>query len=141
MIKNIRHTGIVVEDMAASLNFYLSLGFRILKETNEAINFISFISDKENISLKTIKLITPNWEMIELLDYRSDKIKVNTSMFKTGLAHIAFTVENLDDVFDKLLKRGVSFNSIPQISPDKKAKVVFCKAPEGTYIELVEELS
>ena len=34
----------------------------------------------------------------------------------------------------------IQFNSSPQISPDGYAKVVFCRAPEGTMIELVEVL-
>lgn len=35
---------------------------------------------------------------------------------------------------------SIEFISPPQVSPDSYAKVAFCQAPEGTYIELVELL-
>ena len=78
--------------------------------------------------------------MIELLEYFSDTLHSDFSMFGLGLAHIALTVSNVDKLYDELQAAGIKFLSTPQISPDEYAKVVFCKAPEGSYIELVEVL-
>ena len=33
---------------------------------------------------------------------------------------------------------GTEYISVPILSPDKKARVCFCKDPDGTLIELVE---
>ena len=38
------------------------------------------------------------------------------------------------------LRDGVEFISTPKVSEDGGVKVAFCKAPEGTHIELVELL-
>jgi hypothetical protein len=46
----------------------------------------------------------------------------------------------LNAEYNRLKDEGVSFNSPPQLSPDGYAKVTFCRAPEGTFIELVEVL-
>ena len=37
--------------------------------------------------------------------------------------------------------KGVDFISPPIQSPDGLVKVAFCQAPEGTYVELVEQLN
>ena len=57
-----------------------------------------------------------------------------------GCSHIALTVPNLDNLYDKLLEQDVVFNSPPQYSPDGYAKVTFCKDPDGSLVELVEVL-
>ncbi|HJO63248.1 MAG TPA: VOC family protein, partial [Desulfobacterales bacterium] len=57
-----------------------------------------------------------------------------------GITHIAFTVEDIEQVYKRLVQSGITFLSTPQSSPDGYAKVAFCRAPEGTFIELVEEL-
>ncbi len=140
MIKNIRHTGIVVKNLEESLRFYQLLGFTIYQRAKESVDFISKISDKEGIVLNTVKLLAPNNSMMELLDYGKDKMQTERTMFETGMAHIAFTVEDLEEVYNRLKEKGIYFNSSPQISPNRYAKVVFCRAPEGTFIELVEVL-
>ena len=138
MIQNIRHTGIVVKDIEASLKFYLGLGFTIVSCILEPTKFIDKISAATDINLKTAKLIAPDKCMIELLDYGNNTIFRTQLMFETGIAHIAFTVNNIWDMYKELCGKGIQFNSEPQNSPDGKAIVVFCRAPEGTFIELVE---
>ena len=44
------------------------------------------------------------------------------------------------ETYNRLVEAGVYFNSPPQLSPDGFAKVTFCKDPDGSLIELVEEL-
>ncbi|GAG92777.1 unnamed protein product, partial [marine sediment metagenome] len=46
---------------------------------------------------------------------------------QTGISHIAFTVENIDYEYKRLKKEDVKFHCPPQISPDNKAKVAFCR--------------
>ena len=57
-----------------------------------------------------------------------------------GISHISCTVDDLNMEYERLKNKGIEFNSAPQLTPDGYAKVTFCKAPEGTLIELVEEL-
>jgi catechol 2,3-dioxygenase-like lactoylglutathione lyase family enzyme len=143
MIKDIRHTGIVVDNLEKSLWFYKEkLGFEVFKEMEESGNFIDRILGIQNLKVTTIKMKLENSQMIELLDFSSHK-KNNTkkSVNDIGPTHLAFTVVNLDKIYLNFLKDGVKFISKPVISDDGGVKVAFCKAPEGTYIELVEVLS
>ena len=140
MIKNIRHTGIVVEDLENSLHFYVDLlGFKVAKKMHESGPYIDDMLVLKDAQVTTVKLATPDGQMIELLHFQSHSGKQKLrSLVDTGLTHMAFTVDDLDMEYEKLKGEGVHFNAPPRLSPDGYAKVSFCRAPEGTYIELVE---
>lgn len=142
MIKDIRHTGIVVIDLEASLLFYRDLlGFKIVKQMEESGDYIDNISSLRNIKATTVKMTSPTGHMIELLKYHSHPEEQKMRRIcEIGISHIAFTVDNLDFEYERLTDKGIQFNSTPQLSPDGYAKVTFCRAPEGTLIEMVEVL-
>lgn len=142
MIKNIRHTGIVVIDLEASLYFYRDLlGFHLEKQMEEMGDYIDNILSLRNVKITTVKMSSPSGQMIELLKYHSHpKDQRTREICEIGISHIAFTVDNLDVEYGRLKDEGIQFNSPPQLSPDGYAKVTFCRAPEGTLIELVEVL-
>ena len=142
MIKGIRHSGIVVVDLNTSLHFYRDLlGFQIAKQMKESGDYIDDILSLKNARITTVKMAAPDGQLIELLQFYSHPRKVKLrEVFDIGIAHIAFTVEDLNREYDRLKGEGVRFNAPPQPSPDGYAKVTFCRAPEGTLIELVEIL-
>ena len=142
MIKDIRHTGIVVMNLESSLHFYRDLlGFQTIREMEEAGNYLDNISSLRNVKVTTVKLTLPSGPMIELLKYHSHPTEQKTrEICEIGISHIAFTVDNLDIEYKRLKDKEIKFNSPPQLSPDGYAKVTFCMAPEGTLIELVEVL-
>jgi len=142
MIKDVRHTGVVAIDLEASLYFYRDiLGFQITKQMEEAGDYIDNISSLQNVKVTTVKMASPSGQVIELLKYYSHPVEQKTrKICEIGISHIAFTVDDLDFEYERLKNKGIQFNSSPQLSPDGYAKVVFCRAPEGTLIELVEVL-
>ena len=142
MIKDIRHTGIVVINLEASLHFYSDLlGFKIVKQMEEAGDYIDNISSLRNVKVTTVKITSPSGQMIELLKYNSHPAEQRTrEICEIGISHIAFTVDDLDMEYERLKGKEIQFSSPPQLSPDGYAKVTFCRAPEGTLIELVEVL-
>ena len=142
MIKDIRHTGIVVTDLETSLRFYRDfLGFQVAKQMEEAGDYIDTVLSLRNVEVTTVKLTSPAGQMIELLKYQSHPAEQRMrEICEIGISHIAFTVGDLDVEYERLKGKGIQFNSLPQLSPDGYAKVAFCRAPEGTFIELVEVL-
>ena len=144
-IRNIRHTGIVTDDLKASLYFYKNLlGFKIKKRMIESGLVTDKISGLKNVRVETIKLYKKNIkQLIELLYYHSHKRSnnhKNHKIPKIGISHISFTVKNIKKTYEKLQKKKIEFITSPKVSDDKKVKLTFCRAPEGTLIELVEEL-
>jgi catechol 2,3-dioxygenase-like lactoylglutathione lyase family enzyme len=142
VIKGIRHTGIVVDKLEQSLSFYKDLlGLKIAKRIKEKGVYIDRVLALENVEVTTVKMIATDGQLIELLKYHSHPQRVVPyKICDVGPTHIAFTVDNLGSMYKQLKNHGVCFNSPPCISPDGCAKVVFCRDPEGNFIELVEEL-
>ncbi|MFZ3169722.1 MAG: VOC family protein [Candidatus Methanoperedens sp.] len=143
MIKNFRHTGIVVSDMEGSLKFYRDLlGLKVIKDFSEKGDYIDSILGLSGVHLRMVKLVTADGSMIELLQYLShpNQPPIKSGICNLGCSHIAFTVDNIDEEYRRLLENGVRFNCSPYISPDGYAKVAFCHDPDGTSIELVEIL-
>ena len=141
-MKAIRHVGIVVNNLEKELDFYKNVfNFKIKRKMLETGEYIDNLSGLKNVKVKTIKMASDDGNLIELLYFESHQRNiVNRNINDIGYSHIAFTVENLDSEYKKLRKKGIKFNCVPQISSDGKAKVVFCRDPEGNIIELVEEL-
>ncbi len=142
-MKNIRHTGIVVSDAERSIEFYTGLlGFEIKKDMLESGDYIDNFSALEGAVVRTVKMTLGNGDMVELLCYQThpEVPDMDRPITRIGCSHIAMTVDNLDDTYERLVNAGVVFNSPPQYSPDGFAKVTFCKDPDGSLIELVEEL-
>jgi glyoxylase I family protein len=140
---NIRHTGIVVSDAERSIDFYTKLlGFEIKKDMMESGDYIDNFSALKDVRVRTIKMTLQNGDMVELLWYEThpEQPDMSRPITRIGCSHFAMTVGNLDETYERLVKAGVSFNSPPQLSPDGFAKVTFCKDPDGSLIELVEEL-
>ena len=140
MIMNIRHTGIVVNDLETSSYFYETLlGLKVVKRMDESGKFIDHISALSDVKVTTVKMASPDGQMIELLKYHSHASESkDRNICDMGIAHIAFTVDDINSVYKRLKAEGVTFNSPPQLSTDGYAKVTFCRAPEGTFIEFVE---
>tara|TARA_R100001129_G_scaffold186479_1_gene178388 strand:+ start:2733 stop:3161 length:429 start_codon:yes stop_codon:yes gene_type:complete len=139
---NIRHTGIVTSNIEKSISFYENFGFKIQKDMLESGDYIDNFSDLSEVLVRTVKMSLENGDMIELLNYKShpEKPDMSRKITQIGCSHIALTVPNLDNLYDKLLEQDVDFNSPPQYSPDGYAKVTFCKDPDGSLVELVEVL-
>lgn len=142
-MKEVRHTGIVVSDMEKALRFYRDLlCLKVVKDFEEEGDYIDSISGLSGVRLRMIKLRADDGSMVELLQYLSHprEARDNPQICDIGCSHIAFTVDDIDKEYARLLASGVRFNCPPHKSPDGYAKVTFCHDPDGTTIELVEVL-
>ena len=121
--------GIVITDIEKSLDFYVNaLGFKISKRADESGTCIDNFLSLTDTEVTTIKMSDDNGNILELLRFNSHPDKAdnnkNRLLNEVGCSHFALTVDNLP----------------PQISDDGKVKVAFCRDPDGTFIEMVEEL-
>tara|TARA_Y100000590_G_C15730779_1_gene1016939 strand:- start:1211 stop:1642 length:432 start_codon:yes stop_codon:yes gene_type:complete len=143
MIIKIRHTGIVTDNLKKSLLFWEKiLKFKIVKSMIETGNLIDKVLGYKNVKVKTIKLKDSGNNLIELLYfYNSPKIKKKIILpYTQGYTHISITVKNISQIYKKLKKKKIKFNAKPQVTPDGKFKMTYCRTPEGAYLELVEVL-
>ena len=140
MIKEVRHIGIVVNNMENSLKFYQDLlGLKIIKDMDEQGGYINNMLSLDGVQVRTVKLSAGMGNtLIELLDFKSHNDNEIRNFYTIGASHVALTVDNLEELYKTLSKNNVKFNAPPQKSPDGLVKVTFCNDPDGTPIELVE---
>lgn len=144
-MKQIRHTGIYVDDLNLMKEFYCeSFNMKVAVHDTEDGSYICDlygIHDRQ-IEVELYKLEADDGSMIELLKLFPDS-EINAhskDIFHKGCAHIAFTVLDVDRIYKVFLDKGIFFYSEPLLSRDKKHKVCICRDPEGNYLELVQEL-
>ena len=141
MILGFRHAGIVVEDMERSLAFYCEkLGFKVVNQQDECGPYIDYLLQIASAQVTTVKLAAPDGSMIELLKFSRPMGPIRKhEIFEHCLSHVAFTVDDIDGMYEKLMEEGVSFKAPPLVSQEGR-KVCFMLDPDNTWIELVQEL-
>jgi hypothetical protein len=120
-----------------------ALGFKLHIEAKEESPYIDELLAIRNPGLTTVKLIDSKGFIIELLKFENYEVGNSWSgdVKTTGLTHIALTVDNLNELVVNLKKQNYQPMSEIKTSPNKKVKVVFVRGPEGTILELVQELA
>jgi len=141
-----RHVGIVVKNLDKSHKFYEKyFNFKIERKMNEGGKFLENLLGTKKIKAKTIKMSDASKEVcLELLYfYKNKNFRQNKripNVWDFGPTHFAITVKNLDRKYLLMRKNKIQFIHQPIISIDGKAKVAFCKDPDGILLELVELL-
>lgn len=142
MILSLRHTGIVVQHLDRMISFYCDLlGFKVVKRQREPADTMDELLSLIGVRVETAKLLAPDGVgVIELLRFDSHP-PVNPEgrwLSDAGLSHIALTVSNIDEEYERLCRHRVEFLSAPRVSGS--AKLAFCLDPENNFIELTEVL-
>ncbi|MBO6538831.1 MAG: VOC family protein [Rhizobiaceae bacterium] len=140
----VRHIGIVVDDMEEALGFYRDmLGLTVARRMNEAGAYIDNVIAEPDVEVETVKLsaeVGPT--LIELLRFTrpGTRMPEGNRALIVGPTHFAMTVDDLPTLYDQMSAKGIVFNCPPQTSPDGKAMLTYCQAPDGTLVELVQML-
>ena len=140
LVVGYRHTGIIVKDMKKSRRFYEDmLDLEVVQNYKDDSKYINNVLGLTNGKIHMIKLKTIDGYIIELLEYLNHPTEiVKTPFYNVGNCHLAFTVHNADEMYKKLLDKGIEIISRPLLSSEKTAIVFFCCDPNGIRIELVE---
>ena len=143
-VTNIRHTGIVVSSMETSLPFYRDLlGLEVWWNQVEEGSMVEAVTGVPGARIHTVKLKAPDGVSIELLQYLNTPkpVPALNASNNVGCNHIALQVKDLDGLHRKAVAQGIRFNSAPMMAAGGKAKVTYCRDPEGVVLELVEILA
>ena len=141
---SIRHFGLVVKDMDNALRFYRDiLG---LHKKHSAIEYGDFIDNalgQENVEVETLKMCDDNdGVLIELLKFNNPTTisRAESTTVTIGASHIAFTVDSIETIFQKLIANNVRVFGEPKESPDGNVMMTYCRDFEGNLIELVQPI-
>jgi catechol 2,3-dioxygenase-like lactoylglutathione lyase family enzyme len=143
-ITKAHHTGLTVRSLERSIAFYRDLlGFEIVFQWNPRAPYINELLGYANVDLHSAILRIPNSDVfLELLEYREiPKTTVDMANGNIGNAHIAFFVDELDPLYDRLKAAGVASVSAPispTIGPNKGGRAVYMIDPDGFRVELIQ---
>jgi len=144
------HINIVVSDLEKSLNFYTkNLGFKEIRRSKLKGEWIEKIVGLKNVEAEVAYVTARDGDLrIELLRYvspKGEKLSVNSASNTIGVRHIAFQVEGIYDLAEKLKEKGVKFISDPvkvpvsTIKHDEGHKILcYFLDPDGVILELAE---
>jgi glyoxylase I family protein len=135
------HVGICVSDLERSTRFYTeALGF-VLSHTVEAGPPFDIMTELPKLKLRA-SFFKRDGIMIELL-YHERPATVGSAerrpMNQLGLTHMAFTLDEIDPVADRIVKYGG--RAYPQTRVKSPVgDFMFCTDPDGTRIELWQKV-
>lgn len=145
MVKNVRHTGIVVADMERALKFYremLGLNKVVFDGVVEG-EVLASVTALPGVRIHVVMLEAADGHRIELLHYLSHPRKPpkRVQSCDIGCSHVSFTVDNLDQLHEQMTAEGVQFNNVPQMDSAGYAKFCYAHDYDGTLVELVQVVS
>ncbi len=139
----VRHVGIVVRDLEPAIRFYQELlGLVVVQRQEEAGPYLDAVLGLNNARATTVKMSAAEGPtLVELLKFHSHPDnRPAAHPYNLGPTHVAFTVDDLRQDYDRLREQGIQFTVPPEPSPDGSL-VTFCRDPEGNLIELVEAVA
>jgi glyoxylase I family protein len=138
------HATVTVPDMEVSLRFYRDLlGLEVTYAWNHDPAALSALTGFEEPEASAAILSCPDGSEIELAEFRRPRglDRVEKRWQDAGLSFAAFRVSGIGALAERLRAAGVRFNSDVLEYPledGSTVRVVYCFAPEGTTITLVE---
>jgi catechol 2,3-dioxygenase-like lactoylglutathione lyase family enzyme len=141
MIRAMHHTAISVTDLGESIGFYrdllgMSLEWRIDHRQSETLEKV--------VGLKGVDVsyaMLSGWGgRIELFQYHSPHgapFPPDKPVCDRGITHIAFRVEGIHSLYERLRTHGVRFNSPPLVVRPGVTAAYF-HDPDGVTLELVQ---
>jgi len=144
MIESTEHFSFTVSSLEETLHFFCDLlGLKATPIMDVENEDVRKIIGMPGASLRVSLVEIPDTKKIELIEYVKPKgksIDLNTS--NPGVAHIAFSVSNIEQMYEDLSKKGVKFVNPPlwAVSNDGKGRWAVCylRGPDGITLEMIE---
>lgn len=143
----LNHIGVTVSNLERSIEFYTKLG--ITPPPAEWVfgisgEWLSKMVEEDGAEVRVAFLPVQDDVVLELLEYRVPEGEKRNSRPNrdAGAMHIALNVDDVEAVYERL-KDEVEFNCEPQtvaMGPWAGNRVVYLKDPDGTPVELVQNV-
>lgn len=138
------HTGFQVADLDRSLTFYRDLlGFEEIWKRVVTDEYIGRLVGYPGLELRQAMLRIPGTaHQLELLDYRNvEREPIDPRTANPGTAHICLIVEDLSELYNRLLGSSVEFLSAPLTptsGPNRGRLVAYMCDWDGIRVELLQ---
>jgi catechol 2,3-dioxygenase-like lactoylglutathione lyase family enzyme len=138
------HVSIIVDDMAAAINFFTTLGMTVEGEMPVEGSWVDRLNGLEGVQVNITMMRTPDGHgRVELTKFRNPDLveaePAHPPPNTLGLRQIMFAVEDLDDTMARL--RAVGAELIGEVVQyEDKYRLCYMRGPAGIIVALAEEL-
>jgi catechol 2,3-dioxygenase-like lactoylglutathione lyase family enzyme len=142
-IQRMEHVGIVVNDLAAAVEFFVELGLEPGGKGQVEGDWVDRIIALEGAKVEFAMLRTPDGHgEIELVKFHSPPTEdggPHAPANTPGLRHLAFLVEDIDAVVAGLRARGTELVG-ELVRYEISYRLCYVRGPEGIIVELAEKI-
>ncbi|MBI2390100.1 MAG: VOC family protein [Deltaproteobacteria bacterium] len=138
------HVGVVVDDLAAAIAFFVELGMELEGEAPIEGSWVDRIVAIEGVRVDIAMMRTPDGHgRLELTKFHTPPAirnePKNAPPNALGIRNVMFAVEDLDDVVGRLRARGTELvGEVAQY--EDKYRLCYVRGPEGIIVALAEQL-
>jgi catechol 2,3-dioxygenase-like lactoylglutathione lyase family enzyme len=138
------HAGVVVEDLAAAISFFLALGMELEGETTVEGEWVDELVGLESVRADIAVVRTPDGHgRVELSTFHTPtatSIAPRAPMNTPGIPRLTFVVDAVDDVLDRLRAHGAELvGEVAQY--EDRYRLCYIRGPDGIIVGLVEQLT
>jgi catechol 2,3-dioxygenase-like lactoylglutathione lyase family enzyme len=134
----------VVDDLADATEFFLELGFVQQGEGSAEGAWVDGVVGLDGVQVDFAIVATPDGNgKLELIKFQAPPGEggdVDAPANRQGIRHIAFIVDDLDDVLARLNARGAELVGAVEQYRDM-FRLCYVRGPAGIIVELAERIS
>lgn len=137
------HVGVVVEDLAAAIEFFVELGLELVGEWPAEGDWVDRIIGLDGTRAENAMLQAPDGscqlELSRFLSPPSPAGDQSAPANAPGLRHLSFAVDDIDATVAGLRARGTEL--IGEVVQYRDSwRLCYARGPEGIIVELAERL-
>jgi catechol 2,3-dioxygenase-like lactoylglutathione lyase family enzyme len=137
------NVGIVVESLDDAVSFFTELGMKLEGRAKIEGEWAGRVTGLGNQQIEVAMMVTPDGhsrlELSRFIDPPVVSDHRNAPVNALGYLRVMFTVEDIDDLLERLLKLGAQLVG-EVIRYEDSYKLCYIRGPEGLLIGLAEEL-
>lgn len=140
-IQRLDNIGVVVEDLAATIAFFVELGLELEGEATVEGPSVDRLVGLDGVRCDLAVVRTPDGNgRLELMKFHSPAAisgDVKAPVNALGFRRVMFAVEDIDDVVDRALAHGAELIGEPERFDTYQ--LVYLRSPEGIIVALAEQ--
>jgi catechol 2,3-dioxygenase-like lactoylglutathione lyase family enzyme len=142
-IRRMDHVGIVVEDLADAVAFFVELGLELQGEAPVEGDWVDRVVGLQGVRAQIVMLRTPDGhgglELAKFHTPSTDGGYQRAPANASGIRHVAFAVEDIDAVLARLRARGAEL--VGELGRYQDSyRLCYVRGPEGIIIELAQQI-
>src|SRR6059036_2105426 len=143
-LKRMDNVGIVVDDLAATIEFFRELGLELEGQATIEGEWAERVTQLHPMRVEMAMMRTPDGhsrlELSRFLTPRTVADHRNAPVNSLGYLRVMFAVDDLDETLARLGEHGAELVSSEVVQYKDAYRLCYIRGPEGLLIGLAEEL-